>query len=113
MILYLYYRNRKDEADILLLRDQHVLRKKRPRLQGVEYLTLALHYVLESNFNIAIENLKAAYKIFKNIPSYKKLIEHNIKLIEQDSTKGIPQLEYFLGNKISKNIYYLEIRSCW
>lgn len=113
MILYLYYRNRKDEADILLLRDQHVLRKKRPRLQGVEYLTLALHYVLESNFNIAIENLKAAYKIFKNIPSYKKLIEHNIKLIEQDSTKEIPQLEYFLGNKISKNIYYLEIRSCW
>ena len=41
------------------------------------------------------------------------MIEHNIKLIEQDSTKGIPQLEYFLGNKISKNIYYLEIRSCW
>ena len=35
IILYLYYRNRKDEADLYLLKDCYVLREKRPRLKEI------------------------------------------------------------------------------
>ena len=87
IVLYLYYCNRKEEADLYLLSDCHVLRDKRPRLKGFEHLILALRHI--------------------------KLTKHNIDLIESDHQKTYKQIEYYLGGTLEKDTYYLDIRGCW
>ena len=113
IVLYLYYCNRKDEADLYLLKDCYVLREKRPRLKGFEHLILALRHILEKENLAALDELKKAYIIFKHIPSYNKLIEHNINLIETNNQKVFTQIKYYLGGVMERNTYYLDIRGCW
>lgn len=113
IILYLYYRNRKDEADLYLLKDCYVLREKRPRLKGFEHLILALRYVMEGENLMAYQELKDAYAIFKHIPSYSKIIKHNIDLIEKNNQKIVIQTQYYFGGIMEKDTYYLDIRGCW
>lgn len=113
MILYLYYCDRKEEADLYLLSDCHVLRNKRPRLKGFEHLIFALRYIMEEENLSALEELHKAYTIFGHIPSYGNLIKHNIVLIESDNQKIYSQIEYYLGGTLEKGIYYLDIRGCW
>lgn len=113
LILYLYYCNRKKEADSYFLEDCHVLRNKRPRLKGFENLIYALRHIMEKQNYLALEELQKAYAIFSHIPSYATLIKHNIDLIESDYQKTYNRIEYYLGGILEKNIYYLEIRGCW
>ena len=113
IVLYLYYCNRKEEADLYLLSDCHVLRDKRPRLKGFEHLILALRHIKELENLPALAELQKAYAIFRHIPSYGNLIKHNINLIESDHQKTYKQIEYYLGGTLKKDIYYLDIRGCW
>ena len=111
--MYLYYCNRKEEADLYLLRDCHVLRDKRPRLKGFEHLILALRHIMEKENLPALEELQKAYTIFKHIPSYGNLIKHNIELIESNLQKIYSQIEYYLGGTLERDTYYLDVRGCW
>ena len=113
LVLYLYYQNRKDEADLYLLKDCYVLRDKRPRLKGFEHLIFALRYIMERKNLSALSELKDAYAIFKHIPSYSNLIKHNIDLIETANQKTFSQIKYYLGGRVEKHTYYLDIRGCW
>lgn len=113
IVLYLYYCNRKDEADLYLLSDCHVIRDKRPRLKGFEHLILALRNIMEKKNLLALDELQQAYTIFRHIPSYGNLIKHNIDLIESDHQKKYKQIEYYLGGVLEKDTYYLDIRGCW
>lgn len=113
LVLYLYYCNRKKEADSYLLEDCHVLRNKRPRLKGFENLIYALRHIMEKQNLLALEELQKAYAIFGKIPSYANLIKHNIDLIESDCQKTYSRIEYYLGGILEKNTYYLDIRGCW
>ena len=113
IVLYLYYRNRKDEADLYFLKDCYVLRDKRPRLKAFEHLILALRHIIESENLLALNELKDAYTIFKHIPSYSKIIKHNIDLIEKDSQIIFNQIEYYFGGGMKNDTYYLDIRGCW
>lgn len=113
IVLYLYYRNRKDEADLYFLKDCYTLRDKRPRLKAFEHLILALRHVIERENLLALNELKSAYAIFKHIPSYSKIIKHNIDLIEKDSQIIFNRIEYYFGDIMEKDTYYLDIRGCW
>lgn len=113
IILYLYYCNRKEEADRYLLSDCYVLRDKRPRLKGFEHLVLALRYIIEEDNSATLEELYKAYAIFSHIPSYGNLIKHNIDLIASNNSKKYNRIEYYLGGNLEKGIYYLDIRGCW
>ena len=113
IVLYLYYCDRKNEADLYLLKDCYVLRDKRPRLKGFEHLILALRYIMEKNNLSAINELKNAYAIFEHIPSYSNLIRHNINLLETDNTKVFSRIKYYLGGVMERDTYYLDIRGCW
>lgn len=111
LILYFYYCNQKEKAEIFLLKDCHVLREKRARLKGFEHLIFALQYITEKNFLLALNELKSAYAIFENIPSYCNLIKHNMDLIT--TGRSIKSIQYYLGTQMESNIYYLDIRGCW
>lgn len=113
LVLYLYYCNRKKEADLYFLEDCHVLRDKRPRLRGFENLIRALRHIMEKKNLLALEELQKAYAIFSHIPSYANLIKHNIDLIESDYQKTYSRIEYYLGGFLKKSTYYLDIRGCW
>lgn len=113
IVLYLYYCNRKDEADVYLLKDCYVLREKRPRLKGFEHLIFSLRYIMEKENVNALNELKKAYAIFEHIPSYSKIIKHNINLIETNSLKEDIRIKYYLGGVMEENTYYLDIRGCW
>ena len=113
IVLYLYYFNRKDEADLYLLSDCHVIRDKRPRLKGFEHLILSLRNIMEKKNLSALEELQKAYTIFRHIPSYGNLIKHNINLIESDHQKKYKKIKYYLGGTLEKDTYYLDIRGCW
>ena len=113
MTQYLYYCNRKHEADLYLLKDCYVLREKRPRLKGFEHLIFALRHIMDKENLAALNELEKAYTIFKHISSYSKLIKHNINLIESDNQKIFTQIKYYLGGVMEENTYYLDIRGCW
>ena len=113
IVLYFYYCDRKNEADLYLLKDCYVLRDKRPRLKGFEHLVLALRHIMEKENLSAIKELKNAYAIFEHIPSYSNLIKHNINLIETDHQKTFTQIKFYLGGALEKDTYYLDIRGCW
>lgn len=113
LVLYLYYCNRKEEAELFLLKDCYVLREKRPRLKGFEHLIFALRYIIDEKNHSALEELKEAFTIFKHIPSYSNLIKHNIALIETQHLLITDKIKYYLGGKMESDIYYLDIRGCW
>lgn len=122
MAMYFYYRGDVKRGDSFLLSDFYIIRKRRPRLQGFFYLASAARNVVTGNYVSAIEELKNASLIFKNIPSYNDLIKHNIYVLQheyedishnENSLINNPILKYYLGGPLEKSIYYLEIRSCW
>ncbi len=113
IVLYLYYCNRREEADLYLLKDCYVLRDKRPRLKGFEHLILALRHIMEKKNLPALKELQKAYTIFKHIPSYGNIIKHNIDLIGPNPQKTYSQIKYYLGGTLELDTYYLDIRGCW
>lgn len=115
MVTYFYYRKEVEKGDDLLLSDCYILRKKRPRLQGFFYLSKAARDVVTGDKENALMQLQQAFQIFKDIPSYSKLIQHNIstlKMIGAEYRTSIP-LRYYWGGVMEENMYYLDIRGCW
>lgn len=120
MAIYFYYRGDLERGDNLLLSDCHVLRPRRPRLQGFFHLANAVRNVVTSDIQSALNELEHASIIFGAVPSYYKLIQHNISVLKQSDSplnidrSGAPrQLHYYLGGSLEENLYYLDIRSCW
>ena len=120
MAVYFYYRGDMKKGDNLLLSDCHVLRPRRPRLQGFFHLTNAVRDMLTGDNQSALNELEKASGIFNAIPSYYKLIQHNIAVLKKSDTdretygsEVSMQLSYYLGGPLEKNVYYLDIRGCW
>lgn len=115
MATYFYYRRDVRRGDSLLLSDCYVLRQRRPRLQGFFHLTNAVRAVVTDDEQSALAELEKASEIFNSIPSYSKLIHHNINTLKlSTSVLGIPRpLRYYLGSAMEDGVYYLDIRGCW
>lgn len=113
IILYFYYTGKKEQADLYLLKDCYVLRDKRPRLKGFEYLINALRYVIDIENVLACDELQKAYTIFKHISSYGDLIQHNINLLISLKIDSVSKIKYYFGGTMEEDVYYLDIRGCW
>lgn len=115
MATYFYYRRDVRRGDSLLLSDCYVLRQRRPRLQGFFHLTNAVRDVVTDNEHSALAELEKASEIFGAIPSYNKLIQHNISVLKRSySALGTPRpLCYYWGGPLEDGMYYLDIRGCW
>jgi hypothetical protein len=112
MATYFYYRKKIEKGDALLFSDTFVMREKRPRLKGFYFLAIALHDVVTYKYINALVSLEKAQEIFNNIPSYNKLIAHNINLLKISSSSPI-QIEYYTNGELKEDIYYLDLRCCW
>ena len=115
MATYFYYRRDVKKGDCLLLSDCYVLRQRRPRLQGFFHLTNAVRAVVTDDEQSALAELEKASEIFSAIPSYSKLIHHNINILKWSSSAlGNPRpLRYYWGDTMDDGVYYLDIRCCW
>lgn len=115
MATYFYYRRDVKKGDCLLLSDCYVLRQRRPRLQGFFHLTNAVRAVVTDDEQSALAELEKASEIFSAIPSYSKLIHHNISILKWGgSALGNPRpLRYYWGDTMDDGVYYLDIRGCW
>jgi len=115
MAAYFYYRRDVKRGDSLLLSDCYVLRQRRPRLQGFFHLTNAIRDIVTGNEQSALAELEKASGIFCAIPSYNKLIQHNISVLKwSNPALGTRRpLRYYWGGPLEDGMYYLDIRGCW
>lgn len=120
MATYFYFQGEIQKGDQLLLSDCRVVRQRRPRLQGFFLLTNAARCVVSGDEKRALENLEKASTFFRAIPSYERLIQHNISFLKtrKHSFKATTNhanrlLKYYLGGSLDDDWYYLDIRSCW
>ena len=121
MATYFYYKKDIKRGDSLLLSDSYVLRPRRPRLQGFFYLTNAVRYMVIDDEQSALSELENASKIFSAIPSYNRIIQHNISVLKKkeffsqknNTGEASSHIYYYLGGELREDTYYLDIRSCW
>ena len=95
-----------------ILSDAYVKREMRPRQKAFYYETLALSEILQNNYSKACDLLKKAEYIFKKIPDYKSIIQHNIDILEKGSFSQ-NSIEYSFGKSLNENVYYLDPRCIW
>lgn len=118
-----YYIGDSETGDRYLIKDMANQRGIRPRLQAFFHETLALKIVVEchknssANLSDAIDELSKAKVIFKELPDYVKIIDHNIKLVEHIIEKckcNIPcNIEFYTGGEMKSDIYYIDSRCIW
>lgn len=119
MATYFYYRDEVQKGDQLLLSDCRVLRPRRPRLEGFFHLTNAVRCVIIGDEKQALRELERASALFDAIPSYKRLIQHNISFLKTGgcqkaaATHTNELFRYYLGGPLEEKRYYLDIRNCW
>lgn len=118
MATYFYFQGELQKGDRLLLSDCRVLRPRRPRLEGFFHLTSAVRCVITGDAKQALVELKHATALFDAIPSYKRLIQHNISFLTNGYLKNAAKhrdelFQYYLGGPLDETRYYLDIRNCW
>ena len=118
MATYFYFRGELQKGDQLLLSDCRVLRPRRPRLEGFFHLTSAVRCVITGDAKRALGELERSAAFFDAIPSYKRLIQHNISFLTSSHLKAAAKctdklFQYYLGGPLKENQYYLDIRNCW
>ena len=101
-----------------MLSDCRVLRPRRPRLEGFFHLTSAVRCVITGDAKRALGELERSAAFFDAIPSYKRLIQHNISFLTSSHLKAAAKctdklFQYYLGGPLKENQYYLDIRNCW
>lgn len=99
-------------GDSILFSDITTIRELRPRQKAFYFQTLALHYALSNDISNAIESLKKAAKIFKELPSYMMIIEHNLNIL----TSGVFDAEsicFCIDGTCPPNTYCIDPRCIW
>ncbi len=98
-------------ADYLLESEIQMISPRRMRLDMFFKQALALYSLkVEKNINKALKMLNEAYKLVKNIPSYSRIITHNIQLLHR--VKDIPkQFEFAISKELNSEVYYIDPRA--
>ena len=99
-------------GDSILFSDITTIRELRPRQKAFYFQTLALHYALSSNIKEAIESLQKSAKIFRELPSYMVVIEHNINIL----THGLfdaGAISFCVDGICPSNTYCIDPRCIW
>ena len=99
-------------GDSILFSDITTLRELRPRQKAFYFETLALHYVLSNNVEKAIEFLQKATEIFKDLPSYTAIIEHNLSILKRGPFDA-DSICFCVDGVCPKNRYCIDPRCIW
>lgn len=98
-------------AEYLLECEIQTISPRRMRLDMFFKQALALYYLkAEKNFSKSVEMLKKALKLVKYIPSYGRIIEHNIRLLQR--IKSVPQrINFAVTKELEPDVYYIDPRA--
>jgi len=107
-----YSQGEMDLGNKYLFSDIYVQRALRPRQQGFYLATLALHECLIESYENAITYLNEAAEIFSHIPSYYKIIKHNLELLTRGQFNS-SKIEFCQGEEMIKDMYYIDPRCIW
>ncbi|MCL2064739.1 MAG: ATP-binding protein [Candidatus Cloacimonetes bacterium] len=109
---FFYSQNELGTGNKYLFSDVHVERGLRPRQEGFYYATIALHESISGKYNEAVNSLTASSKIFSHIPSYLKIINHNLSLLKAEKFDN-KRIEFCCGDQMEKNTFYIDPRCIW
>lgn len=99
-------------GDSILFSDITTSRELRPRQKAFYFQTLALHFALSNNIKEAIESLKKAAKIFRDLPSYMIIIEHNLSILTHGAFNA-DAMCFCVDGICPPNTYCLDPRCIW
>jgi len=95
-----------------LFSDIYVERALRPRQKGFYYSTVALHESIVGEYDEAIAALNISADIFSHLPSYLKIIKHNLSLLKAGNF-NVEKIEFCCGEHMSKDTFYIDPRCIW
>ena len=98
-------------ANSLLESEIQIISPRRMRLDMFFKQALALYSLkVEKNIKKALNMLNEAYKLVKTIPTYSRIITHNIQLLKR--IKTIPnQFEFAISKEFNPEVYYIDPRA--
>lgn len=92
-----------------LLFDITMERELRPRQKGFFYELYALLELFYNNTDSALRELDKAHGIFRDLPEYVKIINHNQNLIRLEKCP-LKNISFYTGGIMKKTYYYLDPR---
>lgn len=95
-----------------LMDDITINRDLRPRQYGFYCETMALYELYNSNTEVALDYLNKARNIFHMLWEYKKIIDHNINIVE-NCLFSKDRLKFYCDGKMKDTYFYLDPRSIY
>lgn len=112
MASYFYSIKQVSVGDQYLLKESRFVNCLDGRQEAFHYETVALHEIMNHNKEEAINNLNKAIDIFEQLPYYRIIPEHNLKLLKNNYTFELT-FSYWWGEELRDNIYYIDSRCAW
>ena len=109
---YFYSKNDIVNGDKYLLKDSIFQIKLRSRYEGFYQVAISLREALNGNYNIALEALRKSSAIFKELPEYDRVINHDIILISKNRFDK-KNICFWFGQEMKSDVFYLDPRSAW
>lgn len=109
---YFYSKNDIVNGDKYLLKDSIFQIKLRSRYEGFYQVAISLREALNGNYNIALEALRKSSAIFKELPEYDRVINHDIILISENKFNK-KNICFWFGQEMKSDVFYLDPRSAW
>lgn len=102
----------KSQGDQVLFSDVFTIRELRPRQKAFYSETLALHYALSGDAENAMNELQKAGQIFQHLPSYLKIIQHNLKVLQSGMFCNT-KLAFCVDGNCVQDYYCIDPRCIW
>ena len=109
---YFYSKNDMINGDRYLLKDSIFQIELRSRYEGFYQVAVSLREALNGNYDIASKALKKSSAIFKELPEYGRVINHNLILINENKFDK-KNICFWFGEKMKSNFFYLDPRCAW
>ena len=110
--LYYYYIGNVSDGDRYILKESIFDRELYNRQKAFHYSTFALRELLHENLKDATEYLYKSEKLLRPLESYRKIIKHNITMLNKKHFSS-SNIKYWFGGELDENVYYLDPRSSW
>jgi hypothetical protein len=112
LINFYYSQNELEMGNKYLFSDVHVKRDYRPRQNGFHLSAVALHESITGKYNDAILTLERSANVFSHLPSYLRIIEHNLSLLKTERF-DVQKIEFSFGKNMHEGTFYIDPRCIW
>lgn len=112
MASYFYSTNQITLGDRYLMKETKFANCLAGRQEAFHYETVALHEILNGNYEAAITNLNRAANIFRKAAYYCMIPDHNIEVLKNMTNTSV-KLRYWWGEALQDDIYYIDSRCVW